>query len=72
MWLSKWLSKTRRKISRDLLIRRICKSIKKNTGLPRKFIETHTLWQIEEALGIGHYRIIEARDYRCYYYPSDW
>lgn len=44
-------------IKREHLMNRIYKGIEKATGLTREFIETHSIWELEERLGIGHYKI---------------
>lgn len=41
---------------------RIKKEVKKSTGLTQEFINKHSIWEIEEKLGIPHYSI------RDYYY----
>jgi len=52
----------KRAIDRERVLERIYKSIEKETGLTREFIDTHSIWELEEILGIPHYNI------RDYYY----
>ena len=48
---------------REKLINRIAKRIEESTGLTREFIDTHTLWELEEILGIPHYSMKPAYGY---------
>lgn len=52
----------KKKIVRQKLIDRITKRIEDETGLSKEFIDTHSIWELEEILGIPHYSI------RDYYY----
>lgn len=43
---------------------KILAEIEKETGLSKEFIDTHSIWELEEILGIPHYNI---KDYYIVY-----
>ena len=51
---------------REKLLKRLEKNIKKQTGLTLEFINSHSIWELEEILGIGHYKIVHPYTYVTY------